>query len=70
LTQEWFLQKRSNAMSRYFERGKRDAEHGVYHPPHDRSFIEELILDPYTRKERHDREDYRDGRRAGERNRY
>jgi hypothetical protein len=56
-------------MTDYFNRGKRDAQHGVHHPPHQRGVLREMILDPYSRRERGNRSDYNDGVRAGRKSR-
>lgn len=52
-------------MSKHFANGKRDAEHRIYRPPHEKGALRELVFGSYTKKEIEDRRDYSAGRQAG-----
>ena len=51
-------------MTNQFNRGKRDAQHGIYRPPHDRGVFHQIV-EPFSRKEIEGRRDYGDGLVAG-----
>lgn len=52
----------------YFKNGKRDAEHGIYRPPHNVSTYERIVHgDENSKEQREDRSDYKAGQKAGKR---